>query len=68
MVIWFTGQPGSGKTTLAEELITRLNHPKIIHIDGDDIRKTLARTDAEDYSRDGRFKNIQWGRTETSSK
>lgn len=60
MVIWFTGQPGSGKTTLAEELITRLNHPKIIHIDGDDIRKTLARTDAEDYSRDGRFKNIQW--------
>ena len=60
MVIWFTGQPGSGKTTLAEELITRLNHPNIIHIDGDDIRKTLARQEAEDYSQDGRIKNIRW--------
>jgi len=62
MVIWFTGQPGSGKTTLAEELIARLNHPKIVHIDGDDIRKTLARTTAEDYSRDGRFKLINWAK------
>jgi|TARA_B100000287_G_scaffold428208_1_gene479223 adenylylsulfate kinase len=60
MVIWFTGQPGSGKTTLAKELILRLNQSNIIHIDGDDIRKTLARTDAEDYSRDGRTKNIRW--------
>ena len=58
MVIWFTGQPGSGKTTLAEELITRLNQPNIIHIDGDEIRKTLARTTADDYSQDGRFRNI----------
>jgi len=62
MVIWFTGQPGSGKTTLAEELITRLNHPKIVHIDGDDIRKTLARTNADDYGRDGRFKLINWAK------
>jgi len=60
MVIWFTGQPGSGKTTLAEELITRLNQPNIIHIDGDEIRKTLARTTADDYSQDGRFRNIRW--------
>tara|TARA_B100000959_G_scaffold24260_1_gene23474 strand:+ start:116 stop:610 length:495 start_codon:yes stop_codon:yes gene_type:complete len=60
MVIWFTGQPGSGKTTLAEELIARLNHPKIVHIDGDDIRKTLARTNADDYGRDGRVRNVRW--------
>tara|TARA_Y100001963_G_scaffold147386_1_gene223692 strand:+ start:70 stop:591 length:522 start_codon:yes stop_codon:yes gene_type:complete len=66
MVIWFTGQPGSGKTTLATSFIENVLYShyylkgKIIHIDGDDIRKTLARTDAEDYSRDGRFKNIQW--------
>ena len=60
MVIWFTGQPGSGKTTLAEELITRLNQSNIIHIDGDDIRKTLARTTADDYGRDGRMSNVRW--------
>ena len=60
MVIWFTGQPGSGKTTLAEELITRLNQSNIIHLDGDEIRKTLAKQEADDYSTDGRLKNIKW--------
>ena len=66
-VIWFTGQPGSGKTTLAEKFIDdkligfmKMPRWKIIHIDGDDIRKTLARTDADDYSRGGRTKNIRW--------
>ena len=38
MIIWFTGQPGSGKTTLANSLINRLNREysniKTINIDG----------------------------------
>ena len=67
MVIWFTGQPGSGKTTLAERFIQdkligfmKMRPKDIVHIDGDDIRKTLARTDVDDYSRGGRTKNIRW--------
>ena len=69
MVIWFTGQPGSGKTTLAERFIEDklINFMKIIprnivHIDGDYIRKTLAKQESEDYSRDGRFKLINWAK------
>jgi len=66
-VIWFTGQPGSGKTTLAErfiddKLIGFMKMPswKIIHLDGDEVRKTLARETTDDYSKQGRYKNIRW--------
>ena len=57
MVIWFTGQPGSGKTTLAEEIIEIWHHDRIVHIDGDDIREVLGN---KDYSEKGRRKNIQF--------
>jgi len=55
--LWFTGQPGSGKTTLAKEIINRFNHDNIFHIDGDDLREVL---DNKDYSEKGRRKNIQF--------
>ena len=55
-IIWITGQPGSGKTTLALELIKKLNkNHKIIHIDGDDLRLINKN---KDYSKNGRIKNI----------
>ena len=57
MILWFTGQPGSGKTTLAKEIINRFNHDNIFHIDGDDLRDVL---DNKDYSEKGRRKNIQF--------
>lgn len=56
MIIWFTGQPGSGKTTLAKELINKINLPTYILIDGDEIRDIFNN---KDYSRDGRIKNIE---------
>ena len=56
MILWFTGQPGSGKTTLCNEVIKRVSE-KVIHIDGDDIREVL---DNKDYSENGRRKNIKF--------
>ncbi len=57
MIIWLTGQPGSGKTTLAKEVIIELKkeNPNIIHLDGDDLRLINKN---KDYSKKGRIKNI----------
>lgn len=59
MIIWLTGQPGSGKTTLANELIKALTENsesiKIINLDGDDLRSINKN---KDYSKEGRIKNI----------
>ena len=52
MIYWFYGQPGSGKTTLAKELLTRI---EAVHVDGDDIR---ALFNNKDYSREGRIRNL----------
>ena len=57
-IIWFTGQPGAGKTTLAKELITHLlkNGKHSILIDGDDLRNI---TENKDFSKEGREKNVK---------
>ena len=59
MIIWLTGQPGSGKTTLANSLIEiiRNNQPelRVINLDGDDLRNINRN---KDYSKRGRIKNI----------
>jgi adenylylsulfate kinase len=55
LIYWFTGQPGAGKTTLANHLKDGLdNNP--IHIDGDDLRDIFQN---KDYSEVGRRKNIE---------
>ena len=60
MIIWLTGQPGSGKTTLANQLIKSLTQNnkniKILNIDGDDLR---ALNKNKDYSKKGRIKIFQ---------
>lgn len=55
MIIWLTGQPGSGKTTICEEIL-RLRDNRVFHIDGDDLRDLF---DNKDYSETGRRKNIE---------
>ena len=61
MIIWLTGQPGSGKTTMATKLFEMysdwLQLDNVIHLDGDDVRNVL---DNKDYSLEGRRKNIQF--------
>jgi len=61
MIIWFTGQPGSGKTTMATKLYKRyseaLQLENIIHLDGDDLRAVMQN---KDYSEKGRRQNIQF--------
>lgn len=55
MIIWLTGQPGAGKTTICNWV--KENHDThIFHIDGDDLREIF---DNKDYSENGRRKNIE---------
>jgi adenylylsulfate kinase len=62
MIYLFTGQPGSGKTTMAKKLQIWLQTDKknwrksVFHIDGDQLRELFPNTD---YSKEGREKNIQ---------
>ena len=62
MIYLFTGQPGSGKTTLAKKLQMWLQTDKtnwrksVFHIDGDQLRELFPNTD---YTKSGREKNIQ---------
>ena len=54
-IIWLTGQPGSGKTTLANSLrdtiFKKLPNVDLMIIDGDDLRNITIN---KDYSRKGR--------------
>lgn len=54
MIIWLTGQPGAGKTTICKKILLR--NGDMFHIDGDDLRDLF---DNKDYSETGRRKNIE---------
>lgn len=54
MIIWLTGQPGAGKTTLAKALAEQI--PGNIMIDGDDLRAILSNPN---YTKEGRYDNIR---------
>ena len=54
MIIWLTGQPGSGKTSICKRILW--DKPGVFHIDGDDLRDLFEN---KDYSETGRRKNIE---------
>tara|TARA_R100000781_G_scaffold110634_1_gene76210 strand:+ start:358 stop:804 length:447 start_codon:yes stop_codon:yes gene_type:complete len=54
MIYWFTGQPGSGKTVLAN-LLKEKFLPHAHRIDGDEMRDLFSN---KDYSIKGRITNI----------
>ncbi|MEE2745409.1 MAG: adenylyl-sulfate kinase [Pseudomonadota bacterium] len=59
-VIWITGLSGSGKTSLAYEVMNLLGQKKkypAIHLDGDELRKVFIgnKTEAQNYSRESRL-------------
>jgi len=56
MIIWITGQPASGKTTLALNLRDYFRYKSCRIMDGDMFRKL---TDNNDYSQVGRRLNIE---------
>jgi len=60
--IWLTGQPASGKTTLANLILERLSQDNdkqsYFNIDGDDLRNLFQN---KDYSKKGRQANIRLG-------
>ena len=62
MIYLFTGQPGSGKTTLAKKLQFWLQTDKknwrksVFHIDDDELKELFPN---KDYSKEGRERNIQ---------
>ena len=53
MILVLFGQPNSGKTTLADEIM-KIRYTSI-HIDGDKLRDIFVN---KDYSKDGRIKNL----------
>lgn len=57
MIYLFIGQPGTGKTEMANRLVEHLKKEgETIWIDGDDLREIFPNTD---YSYFGRIRNIE---------
>ena len=58
--IWLTGQPASGKSTLAKLLVSSISDGdnNVFNFDGDDLRDLFQN---KDYSRKGRETNIRLG-------
>ena len=55
--LWLFGLPCSGKTTLAEKLMDNFSRDRVIHLDGDEIRKTISKD--LDFSYESREINIR---------
>lgn len=59
-VVWFTGVPGSGKTTLAEGVCAKFKKRglRVEHLDGDKVRDVFPQTGFTKEARDEHIKRI----------
>jgi adenylylsulfate kinase len=59
-VIWFTGLSGAGKSTIAEEVYSRLKAKglKVEHLDGDLVREIFPKTGFSKEDRDRHVKRV----------
>lgn len=59
-VLWFTGLPGSGKTTVSERLVAELRKlgVPVEHLDGDSIRKVFPATGFSREDREAHIKRV----------
>ena len=58
MTVWFTGLPCSGKTTIAREVMKRLEDKYDVELlDGDTVRDYIRN---KDFSREGRNKHLRY--------
>ena len=65
MIIWLTGQPGAGKSTISRALNAALlaRGYRVALIDGEDLRRE---TGNQDYSTPGRIANVKAGQLRAS--
>ncbi len=58
MIYWFTGQPGTGKRTLAVSLTStqQKRGVPVVHLEGEFLRELMGN---QDFSEAGRIRNIQ---------
>lgn len=56
LVVWITGLSGSGKTTVAKKITSKLKKHNPIHLDGDDLREILNIKGKATYSKKNREK------------
>ena len=64
MIIWLTGQPGSGKTTLARIIAVELGATVI---DGDELRDIMLPFRGDPYSQENRWINVDRAQAIASS-
>lgn len=58
LVVWLTGLPSSGKSTLAVRVAERLEHPHVV-LDGDEVRAALRPTPGyDDVARDHFYESL----------
>lgn len=57
-VVWFTGLPASGKTTLAHRVAELLGSPPPIVLDSDEVRGAIGATGYAEADRDGFYRSL----------